>query len=90
MNISDMIRLNELVLSLHSIEEVPDSMKIILETLITRLDMFIQNLVLELRAQPSVFIVDPATNVEDVEGAKEGDIAIFKNRDGVVDVKRFD
>ena len=85
-----MIRLNELVLSLHSIEEVPDSMKIILETLITRLDMFIQNLVLELRAQPSVFIVDPATNVEDVEGAKEGDIAIFKNRDGVVDVKRFD
>jgi len=85
-----MIRLNELVLSLRSIEEVPDSVKIILETLITRLDMFIQNLVLELRAQPTTFIVDPDTNLEDVEGAKEGVVAIFKNRDGVVDVKRFD
>jgi len=90
MNISDMIRLNELVLLLKSNDKVPEDVKIILETLITRLDMFIQNVILELRAEPTIFIVDPATNLEDVEGAKEGDVAIFKNRDGVVDVKRFD
>jgi len=60
-----------------------------LSAIISRFELALQDLVTQLKKEPTVFTVDPATNTADVEGAKKGDVAIYMDIDGAVEVKVF-
>ncbi|MFA5936547.1 MAG: hypothetical protein WC822_01570 [Candidatus Paceibacterota bacterium] len=70
--------------------KVDDALKHVLHELMSRVDKTLQDLIFQLKKEPTIFTVDPATHTEDVEGAKAGDIAIFVTAEGVVDIKVFE
>lgn len=88
MQISDRIRVSDLKLAVAS-SDMKESDKQLVSQLLARIDMFIQDLIQQLKSQPTIFTVNPATNPEAVEGAKAGDIAVFTNEYGDVEIIRF-
>lgn len=84
MNASDRIRVSDLRRLVEQAQSV-DELKGFLLELLGRIDSAYQDLVFQLRAEPTIFNVDPVSESEKVEGAKPGDIAIFL-RDGQVDI----
>jgi len=90
MNIGDKIRTSDLVATVQKSKGIDNELKLILCLLMNRIDSLTQYLTSQLRKGPTIFTVDPSTHPTEVEGAKEGDVAIFKNADGVIDIQRFD
>jgi len=84
MNASDRIRVSDLRHLVDSAQGLPELKKAIVEV-ISRVDAAYQDLIFQLRAEPTIFNVDPVAETERTEGAKPGDIAIFK-RDGLIDM----
>jgi hypothetical protein len=69
--------------------DIKENDKQVMFLFIERVDMFIQDLVSQLKAQPQIFTVNPDLYPEAVEGAKAGDIAVFENQYGDVEIVRF-
>jgi hypothetical protein len=89
MNLSDHIRLSDLQAGVTNSNMDPE-MKGLLSAIISRMDQFMVNVIVQLKAQPTIFTVNPATDTETVEGAKEGDVCIYKNAQGDVEISLFD
>lgn len=89
MNLSDHIHLSDLHLKINASNLDAES-KAVLSDIVSRLDQFIVSVITQLKAQPTLFTVNPATHTETVEGAKEGDVAIYKNDQGDVEIEQFD
>jgi hypothetical protein len=85
MNASDRIRVSDLRTVVEKAESIDDLKGSLLE-IIGRIDAAYQDLIFQLRAEPTIFNVDPVAETEKVEGAKPGDIAIFL-RDGQIDIQ---
>jgi len=88
MQISDRIRL----IDLHgrvAKSDMSESDKLFLMEILSRINMLVQDLILQLKAQPTIFTCDPHTNLEKVEGAKAGDIAVYKNAQGDVEISQW-
>ena len=84
MNASDRVRVSDLrnmVMKANDLE----SLKRVMSEVLSRIDAAYQDLIFQLRAEPTIFNVDPDAESEKVEGAKPGDIAIFL-RDGQIDI----
>ena len=88
MQISDRIRVSDLRVSI-SESNMENDHKDVLLTMIDRIDMFIQDLISQLKSQPQIFTVDPSVYPDAVRGAKTGDIAVFENQYGDVEIVRF-
>lgn len=88
MQISDRIRVSDLKSAISNSNMEKDHRDVLL-TMVGRIDMFIQDLIQQLKSQPTIFTVNPSTNPEAVEGAKSGDIAVFENQYGDVEIVRF-
>ena len=88
MQISDRIRLSDLHAAV-SASNMETSHKDVLLLILGRVDMFIQDLVQQLKKQPTIYTVNPATNAAAVQGAKPGDIAVYKNQYGDVEISQF-
>lgn len=88
MNASDRIRVSDLRRNVAEAQTV-EELRSVLEMLLSRIDAQYQDLVFQLKAEPTIFNVDPEAETERVEGAKEGDIAIFK-RNGIIDIMIMD
>jgi hypothetical protein len=86
--ISDRIRVSDLKAAVSSSNMERENQDILL-MLLGRVDMFIQDLILQLKNQPTIYTVNPATDPDAVEGAKTGDIAVFENQYGDVEIVRF-
>lgn len=88
MQISDRIRVSDLRSAISSSNMAAEH-QLILLTMVGRIDMFIQDLISQLKSQPTIFTVDPGKYPEAVQGAKTGDIAVFENQYGDVEIVRF-
>lgn len=86
MNVSDRIRVSDLGDEVEQ-SNIPPEVKNILLLLLSRIDLFIQDIIGQLKKEPSIFTVNPATETEKIEGAKTGDVAIYVNDDNVVEVE---
>lgn len=85
MNASDRIRVSDLRTMVEQADSV-DQLKKVMLAVLTRIDAAYQDLIFQLRAEPTIFNIDPNAEAEKVEGAKPGDIAIFI-RDGQIDIQ---
>lgn len=65
-------------------EDIPDDSREVVEEIIRRLDIAFGQILSGIRAEPTIFTVDPTDpdNAELVEGAKPGDVAIWRDSDG--------
>lgn len=63
-------------------EDLPKEVKPLFDELVRRVQSFSDDLVHQLRAEPTVFFADPDVDLEAIEGAKEGDIAVWIDEDG--------
>lgn len=88
MEISDRIRVSDLRAAINE-SDMKNEHKEVLVTMIGRIDMFIQDLISQLKSQPTIYTVNPSTNPQAVKGAKTGDIAVFENQYGDVEIVRF-
>jgi len=88
MNVSDLVRVSDLVPMVLS-SNMPQREKSILALMLGRVDKLAVDLIVQLKAEPTIFTVDPDTETEDVEGAKAGDIAIYDDG-GTTTTKRYD
>jgi hypothetical protein len=84
MNASDRVRVSDLRTQVQAAKDVQE-LKTVLIELLGRIDAAYQDLIFQLRAEPTIFTVDPVAEAERVEGAKPGDVAIFK-RNGLIDI----
>lgn len=66
-----------------------ESDKQFLVEILNRFNLLVQDLILQLKAQPTIFTVNPSTHPEKVEGAKAGDIAVYKNAQGDVEITQW-
>ena len=55
----------------------------LVQSLISRLELFRGSLIDQLRKEPTVFHADPVNSPELVEGAKAGDVAVWQDDLGV-------
>jgi len=69
--------------------DLSESDKEFLTEILNRFNMLVQDLILQLKSQPTIFTVNPYTNPEKVEGAKSGDIAVYKNDKGDVEISQW-
>jgi len=86
MNVTDQIRLSDLHKPIMNSNMDPEVRDVLIE-LISRLDLYITGLTTQLKAEPTIYTVNPADNPTDVEGAKSGDVAIYKNKYNSVEVE---
>lgn len=80
MNITDLISFND-VMS----EEMDEKTRSMIGELVNRLENFRCQVIDQLRAQPDVYFADPSTaeGYAATEGAKQGDIAVWRGADGM-------
>jgi hypothetical protein len=64
--------------------------KRVLDSLVSRIDNFIQDLFWQLNETVTIYRVDPDANPDDVEGARPGDVCIYRESDGPVQVRVFE
>jgi len=83
MNITDPIRLDGIQ------DDAPENIRPFVGDLVGRIDMALNLLMNQLRAQPHIFTSDPDASPEDFEGAKEGDFAVYKDNNGNTVVRRI-
>lgn len=88
MQISDRIRILDLQSSV-SKSDMSDSDKEFLTNLLSRINMLVQDLIMQLKSQPTIFTCNPYENPTLVEGAKAGDIAVYKNAQGDVEITQW-
>lgn len=88
MEISDRVRMSDLRGMAHEAKDV-ESLRKAMIAMMNRFDLAYQDLVIQLRSQVTIYPVDPNTSTSAVEGAKSGDLAVFINNDGVVDIKQY-
>jgi len=88
MQISDRIRLSDLHGRVAK-SNLSESDKMFLTEMLGRFNMVIQDLIYQLKSQPTIFTCNPATNPDKVEGAKAGDIAVYKNDQGDVEISQW-
>jgi hypothetical protein len=92
MLISDRVRLADLtaeVAALASNRDLPPSTRDALLRVIQRVNLFAQDIVLQLNARPLIFNVDPRKYPAIVQGARPGDISVFQNDSGDVEIALF-
>jgi hypothetical protein len=72
-------------------EDIPDDIKILIGELTRRLDVAFGEVLSDLKKQPQIFSVDPndSANAEIIQGAFTGDVAIYTDNDGDVQVSVF-
>lgn len=87
MNIRATITTTDIKNKLSRIED--KNVRDVLLSIISRFELALQDLVIQLKKEPTVFTVNPVVNASDVEGAKKGDVAIYIDADGAVEVQVF-
>ena len=72
-------------------KDIPEEMRPVIEELTRRLDMFVGEILSDLKNSPTIFTVDPSSdnNAGIVEGAKAGDIAVFTDDVGTLNLSQF-
>ena len=80
MNLVDLIGFNGIIQG-----DLDKDTKVVLDTLIKRLEDFRVQIFDQLRSQPQIFYTDPTTTdgAKKVAGANAGDIAVWKGADGM-------
>ena len=84
MEISDHIRLAGITPVIADSKVDEETKRVLLE-IVSRFDLKFQDLVMQMKNQPTIFRISP----DQIEGAKEGDVAIFTNAQGAVDIQLF-
>ena len=71
--------------------QIPAELRPLIEELVRRLDVQVGQVVGDLRAEPTLFPVDPfdIDNAAAIEGAKPGDVAVWTDSDGDTQVHAF-
>ena len=80
MNIADLISFNDVIN-----EDMDEKTRSMISELVNRLENFRCQVIDQLRAQPDVYFADPSTadGATAVQGAKQGDIAVWRGADGM-------
>jgi hypothetical protein len=68
---------------------IPDSTRMALSNVVVRFNQFAQDLLMQLNARPMIFTSNPATEPDKVKGARKGDISIYTNAQGDVEIVVF-
>lgn len=68
-------------------QKIPEEMQKFARDLVARLEIFRSSLMNSLRSEPTVFHANPDVDLESVEGAKAGDVAVWVDGAGVTQVK---
>jgi hypothetical protein len=89
MEISDRVRITDLYSRIRQ-PDVPANVQALLLEVLNRVNMIQQDLLYQLKNQPTIYTVNPDIEPDKVSGAKTGDIAVFKNAYGDVEIVRFD
>lgn len=92
MMISDRVRLADLtaeVIALAADKDLPPATREALVRIIGRVNLFAQDLVLQLNSRPMIFNVDPGRYPLLVKGARPGDVSVFTNDSGDVEIALF-
>ena len=92
MLVSDRTRLTNLMSELSMAtggKDLPPNVQGALTHIVTRLNQCLQDIILQLNSRPLIYVVDPRTNPTVVKGARPGDICVFKNTEGDVEVMQF-
>ena len=73
-------------------KDIPDEFRPILNELARRLDVAFSEVLSGLKNEPTVFTVDPDDddNADIIQGAKPGDLAVYVDGTGAVQVHVFD
>lgn len=90
MNVNSSIRVSDLIQSIDRSNINVETKKAMVE-LLSRIDRMMQELIFQLKKEPTIFIVDPigsdGLTVEDVEGAKPGDLAVYQDVNGATEIE---
>ena len=88
MNISTSVIFSDLMKR----DDIPDNVRPVIDEIVTRLDVALGEILSGIKNEPTVFSLGPTEeeNEARVEGAKSGDIAVFRDDGGVVRLSLFD
>lgn len=92
MLVSDRIRLSDMSSDLALVANDPSlspSVREVLMRIVMRFNQFAQDMVMQLNSRPLIFNVDPAVYPDKVKGARPGDISVFTNSSGDVEIVLF-
>lgn len=88
MEINEQVRISEIEGMIAS-SSIDDETKTVLVALVRHLHLHNQSLVNQLRQHVHVYTVNPHTDKVTTEGAKAGDICVYKNDQGDVELSQF-
>lgn len=92
MRVSDRTRLTNLTTELSGLandKTVPASVRDSFTHLVQRVNQCVQDIIIQVNSRPTIYVVDPRTHPNDVKGARSGDICVFKNTEGDVEIMQF-
>ena len=90
--ISDRTRLTNLTTELSALANdrtVPASVRDSFTHLVQRVNQCVQDIIIQINSTPTIYTVDPRKNPVAVKGARTGDICVFKNTEGDVEIMQF-
>ena len=90
--VSDRTRLTNLTTEMSALandNSVPESVRVSFSHLVNRINQCVQDILIQINSAPVIYVVDPRTNPTAVKGARPGDICVFKNTEGDVEIMQF-